>query len=166
MMKIEIDLNDILGDEHGAETLQDSVRRQVIDKMQSVIKAGVGKQIDEAVSLMIDENLKSFVKDKLPELIDNLFEQAYTPTGRYGDKEKPTTLRQELLKTIVEQFKYEKKNSYNSEKENIFTKAIDDCVKEHTEHFRKEFVSHVDGKFIAEAMDFATKRLAERLKVA
>lgn len=34
-MKIEIDLNDILGDEYGGETLQESARRQVIACFQA-----------------------------------------------------------------------------------------------------------------------------------
>lgn len=36
-MKIEIDLNEILGDETGVETLADSVRRQVTDKLSREI---------------------------------------------------------------------------------------------------------------------------------
>ncbi len=165
-MKIEIDLNDILGDEYGVESLQDSVRRQVVDKLQKIIQDGVGKQIDHAVAIMINENIKSFAKDKLPDLIDNLFEHTYTPVGKFGDKDKPTTLRQELLKTITDQFQYEKKNDYYSDKKNIFTKAVDDCVQTHVEQFKKEFISKVDGKFVAEAMDFATNKLKERLKIA
>jgi len=45
-MKIEIDLNDILGDETGAETLQDSIKRQVIEKFTREIKAGISKRIE------------------------------------------------------------------------------------------------------------------------
>lgn len=38
-MKVEIDLNNILGNESGAETLADSVRRQVIDSIKQQIHA-------------------------------------------------------------------------------------------------------------------------------
>jgi hypothetical protein len=53
-MKIEIDLNDILGDEWGTETLADSVRRQVVEKLTQTVKEGVAKKIDHEVSRVIN----------------------------------------------------------------------------------------------------------------
>ena len=58
-MKVEIDLNDILGDEYGAETLQESVRRQVIDNLTLVIKEGVEKKIEAEVARVINQGQRT-----------------------------------------------------------------------------------------------------------
>ncbi len=57
-MKIEIDLNEILSDEYGSESLNDSIRRQVIDKLHNDVKAGIGKKIDTEISLAINSEIK------------------------------------------------------------------------------------------------------------
>src|SRR5271167_1007716 len=101
-MKLEIDLNDILGDENGAESLQESIRRQVIDGMTAAVKKSVGNEIESAISKTITAEIQTFIKAEMPGLMADLLVVEYTPVGRYGEKSTPTTFRAELVKSITE----------------------------------------------------------------
>lgn len=162
-MKIEIDLNDILGDEQGAETLQESVRRQVVAKMTETIKNGIGKKVDEEVGTLINSEIKSLVADQMPSLLNGLMDTQYTIVGTYGSRGETTTVREQLVKMVTSQMTYIPKN-YNSEK-NAFTSAVDAVVSDRVSAFKADFDKQVDSKFIAEAMSYATKKFAERLNV-
>lgn len=61
-MKIEIDLNQILGDESGVETLQESVRRQVVEKLSYEVRQNIAKKIDAEVAVCINESIKEGLK--------------------------------------------------------------------------------------------------------
>lgn len=163
-MKIEIDLNDILGDENGAETLQDSVRRQVIDSMTSIIKKGVGSQINEAVSRTISSEIEEYLKTQMPVLLENLMDAQYTPVGRYGDYDKPTSFRQQLVKSIQENMVY-KKTTYSSDR-TAFTAAVDSVIEENLKSFKAEFQKQVDAQFTQAAFSYAAESMKKRLGIA
>lgn len=164
-MKIEIDLNDIMGDpDYGAETLNESIRRQVIDNVTRTIKEGIGKRVDAEVGTLINEEIKTLIASQMPGLLSGLMETEYTIVGTYGSRGETTTVREQLVKMVTAQMTYVPKN-YNSEK-NAFTSAVDALVSSKVGEFKANFDKQVDSKFIAEAMDYATKKLADRLKVA
>jgi hypothetical protein len=150
-MKIEIDLNDILYDEnYGSETLQESVKRQVIDNLTKTVSLGIKKQIDTEVSLVISETLKSTLAEKIPLLVDDLMEAKYQPINKWGSKEgEETTFRKSLLNSIVENMVY-KKTSYDSDR-NVFTKAVDDVIREQMEKIKIEYKKTVDESIGKEA---------------
>ena len=104
-MKIEIDLNEILGDENGVETLQESVRRKVIESLEKSIKAGVQRQIGKATTRVIDETLRAAVTDRMPAILDEILTSEYVPVNRYGERAGPTTFKKELVREINEQMK-------------------------------------------------------------
>jgi hypothetical protein len=162
-MKIEIDLNDILGDESGAETLQESVRRQVIQSISETIKKGVGERIDAAVEVTISEGIKTYLAEKMPSLLANIMEEEYTPVGRYGEAGKPTCFRKELLKSITENMTY-KKQGYDSDK-NPFSRAVDSVVEENLKLFKADFKNRVDAEFTESAMRFASDALKKKLGI-
>lgn len=162
-MKIEIDLNDILGDEDGAETLQESVKRQVVEKLTSTIRDGIGKKLDYEVARVIGEEIKAAVKLQMPTILDDLLNTEYRPVGQWGDRDGMTTFRKELVKQVTAQLKYEKKQ-YEQEK-NVFTKVIDEITKEQVGAFKIEFDRQINGCFIKEAMDYATAQLKARLGI-
>lgn len=162
-MKIEIDLNDILGDEYGAETLQDSVRRQVIEQMTKAINEGVGNQIKSELARVFNEEIRAAVTSQMPTIVNDLLNAEYTPVDRYGDRSGPTTFRKELVAAIHEQMKY-KKSQYSS-KRNAFTSAVDAVIADNVKEFKADFNKLVNEQFIAEAMAHATIKLAERLGV-
>jgi hypothetical protein len=163
-MKIEIDLNDILGDESGSETLQESVRRQVIDSVTTTIKKGVGVQIDAAVSSTISAGIKDYLDNEMPALLSSIMDAEYTPVDRYGDRNKPTSFRKELVRSIAENMVY-KKTTYSSDK-NAFTKAVDEVIEENLKLFRTDFEKLVNAGFTASAMEYATNALKKKLGIA
>jgi membrane-associated HD superfamily phosphohydrolase len=162
-MKIEIDLDDILGDENGTETLQESVRRQVITAVSANVKKGIGEKIDRAISETITNNIQTFLKDQMPLLLGDLMDAEYAPVGRYGDKEKPTSFRKQMLKTIEENMVY-KKDNYSSDT-NAFTRAVDDVIEQHMKLFKADFNKKVDADFTAAAMQYATEALKKKLGI-
>lgn len=163
-MKLEIDLNDILGDEYGSETIQESIRRQVIDSLTAIIKSGVGKQIDAQVSNVINAEIKTAIEGKIPQFVDDVLSARYQKVNQWGEKTfEPTTFREEIVKSINEQMIY-KKSHYNSDK-NAFSRAMDELVEEKVKSFKEKFNKEVDGVFVQEAMAFAQQKLKERLGI-
>jgi hypothetical protein len=162
-MKIEIDLNDILGDENGAETLQDSVRRQVVEHVTQTIRKGVGEKIDAAVSQTISAGIKEYLDGEMPNLMANLMDSEYLPVDRYGDRNKPTTFRKELIRSITENMQY-KKTNYSSDR-NAFTKAVDEVIEENVKLFKADFSKQVNAQFTAAAMQYAVNTLKEKLGI-
>ncbi len=162
-MKIEIDLNDILSDEdYGSETLQESIRRQVIATITNVVKTGVNKQLNDEVQKVINEEVKTAVQEKLPVIIEKIFSEEYIPVDRYGSSNgKPTTFRAELVKAVNDQMVY--KTAHYSSDKNVFTKAVDEVVAQNVAIFKSDFNKQVDANFTAEVMTAAQKKLQERL---
>ena len=162
-MKIEIDLNDLLGDEHGpAETLGESIRRQIVAELAASARKDVKQQISAAVNQVLDEELRAAVKEQMPSIVQNILDTPYTPVGTYGDRGKETTFRAELLKAIQAQMVY-KKTTYDSDR-SAFTAAVDEVVRQETAKFQKEWHTQVTSQFMADAMKFATAEMAKRLR--
>lgn len=163
-MKIEIDLNDILGDNSGVETLQDSIRQQVVDSFTATIRKSVNTEIEQAVSKTITTEIQTFIKAEMPALMAELLVTEYTPVGRYGEQSKPTTFRAELVKSITENMVY-KRGQYESDK-NVFTKAVDAVVSESVNAFKADFHKQVDANYTAEVMALATAALKKKLGIS
>jgi hypothetical protein len=162
-MKLEIDLNDILGNEYGTETLQDSIRRQIVEGFTATIRKSVNTEIEQAVSKTITTEIKTFIEAELPGLMATLLEAEYTPVGRYGEQSKPTTFRAELVKSITENMVY-KRASHESDK-NAFTKAVDAVISESVNAFKQDFQKQVDANYTAEVMQFAQESLKKKLGI-
>ena len=163
-MKIEIDLNEILRDEYGeGEGLAESIRRQIIREVKESAKKGIDAQINAAVSEAISDGLKTAVSEQMPALITDLMNAEYQPIGKWGDKAAPTTVRNELIKSISENMVY-KRASYDSDK-NAFTRAVDSTMQELMKQFQKDFITQVDGKFRDEALRVATQSILAKLGV-
>lgn len=167
-MKIEIDLKDILHDEHGdpTETVGDSIRRQVVEHIAAEAKKAADRQIREEVARVLDECLKAAVTEQMPGIVANLMDHPYTPVDRYGRRSEPTTFRSELLRKIQEEMVYEKpRNGYSNDR-NAFTKAVDATVETHLAAFKSEFHKQVDARFVAESVAHVSEQLRKRLGVA
>lgn len=166
-MKIEIDLNEILGDpEFGVETLQDSVKRQIVTALTQKIQSGITKQIDTEVAMAIDATIKKNLEALTPKLFDDLLGAEYTPVDRWGQRQTggPTTMRAQLVKAVHEQMQYTGK-TYDSDK-NTFTRAVDEVVGENVKKFKKDFDSLVNQMFTKECLEYAQAALQKKLGVA
>ena len=161
--KIEIDLNDILGDEYGAETLAESVKRQVVAQLTKTVSDGVREQINTEVAKMLSAELQTTVKEKLPALLENLLDTEYVPVDRYGESKEPTTFRKQLVKRILEQMEY-KSDSYSSNR-NAFTEGVNNAVAAAVKTMQKDFDAKVIELFQAQAFEYAMKQMAAKLQV-
>jgi len=164
LMKVEIDLNDILGDEEGAETLSESVRRQVIDSIKAQIKSETSRKIDEAVSLTISQAINDYLKTEMPVLLAGIMDAPFTPISSYGQRGEPTNFRKELVRVFSENMQYKKTSS--SYDRNAFTKAIDEMVEVECKKFQKDFNTKVDATFTSSCMEYATNALKRKLGIA
>ena len=162
-MKIEIDLDDIFRDEDGnpEESLQDSIRRQVISKMEGDLRKRLFSRMDEELSRIMSAQINAVMTEQMPSLIDDIMNKPYTPIGRYGERSEPTTFRDELVKMVVENMKYQPKDYSSSE--NAFTKAVKSIVELKTKAVQDEITKTVDVKFKEDAIRFAVERLSDRL---
>lgn len=160
-MKMEIDLNDILGDEYGTESIEESVRRQVTEYLVGDFKKKVGRVIDEQISEKVETLINEQLAIKFPEMIEDIWNMEYTPVTRYGEKVmETTTLKNEIIKTITNQLVY-KKTSYRSD-QNRFTEAVDASLDKAMAGFKKEFDETVTKEFRKEAFAYALKQLTQK----
>lgn len=160
-MKIEIDLNDILGDEFGAETLQESIKRQVISNMTEYVKKGVKAKLDEEVHIAINKAIKDALVEKMPTIIDDIINVEYVPVDRYGSRSEKTSFREQLIKSIHENMTY-KKVTYDSDK-NYFTSAVDSIIKEQMLIISKQYKELVDAELGKKAFELAITTLRTKL---
>lgn len=162
-MKMEIDLNDIFRDDDGnpEESLEESIRRQVIDRMSGDLRKRLFDRLDHQLSEIMRDQIGAVMTDQMPSLIDDIMNATYVPVSTYGQRSEPTTFRQEIIKSIAANMKYEPKN-YSSD-ENAFTKAVKSVVEAKTNEIKKELLTQVDTKFRQDAIGFAVTELSKRL---
>ena len=162
-MKIEVDLKDIFIDEDGNpdETVEESLKRQVVDVLLQRASKGLTATIDRQVAQKIDELISEAVEGKMPGIVDDIMNVVYTPVGTYGERGEPTTFRDQLVKTIGEKMQY-KSERYDSDK-TPFTKAVDAAIEVQSAQFKKDFDAIVNDKFRKEALDYAVSKLQKAL---
>lgn len=162
-MKIEIDLDNIFRDEDGdpAESLQESIRRQVVARLTEDYRRRLFSQFDLELGNIMREQIGKVMEDRMPEFVDDIMTAEYRPVGRYGERGERTTFRAEIIKSIGDNLKYEPKN-YSSD-ENAFTKAVKSVVELKTKEVRDHITKEVDAKFKADAITYAVTELSKRL---
>lgn len=161
-MKIEIDLNDVFRDEDGPdETLEESVRRQVVSRLTEDYRKKMFARFDTELAAIMQAQIAGVMKERMPEFIDDILNATYTPVSSYGSRGEPTTFRDEIIKSIAANMKYEPKN-YQSD-ENVFTRAVKSVVEAKTNAIKQELVAQIDTKFKTDAITFAVQQLSERL---
>ena len=160
-MKFEIDLNDILGDEYGAETLEQSIRRQVVDNITEFVQKGAKSKINEEVNIAINKAIQDTLEEHMPSIIDDIINVEFTPIDRYGSKSEPTSFRAQLIKSIHETMTYKNCN-YASDK-NVFTKAVDEVINEQMKIIQSEYKKTVDDTIGKKAFELAISTLKTKL---
>lgn len=165
-MKIEIDLKDILFDEdYGPETMQESIKRQVVSNIEMKMLAGIEKKIDLEVSKAIDEQIKKSLDEIRPCLIKEILETEYISIDQYGQRSKePTTFKKQLIKAVNETMVY-KKTSYSSDR-NAFTNAVDEVLTQQAAQFKKHFDEIITNEYVKETKSYAVKVLKEKLGIS
>ena len=73
-MIIEIDLNDILGDEFGNESMRESIKRQIIDSLKSDISVKIKRLIEDELTKEIKDQVATAIKDITPVFVKDLLD--------------------------------------------------------------------------------------------
>jgi len=162
-MKIEIDLNNIFRDEDGNpdETLEESIRRQVTDKLSGDLRKRLFDRMDVELSKIMRDQISAVMTEKMPSLIDDILNVTYVPISQYGQRADPTTFRDEIIKSIAANMTYAPKN-YSSD-ENAFTRAVKSVVEKQTSALQTALLAQIDAKFKDDAIKFAVSELSKRL---
>ena len=162
-MEIKIDLNDILRDGEGYETesVEESIRRQVIDRLSGDLRKRLFERMDRELAEQLSALVKEAAQEQMPKLIDDIMNVEYTPVSSYGARGEKTSFRAELVKAIGDNMKYQPRQ-YQSE-ENAFTKAVRSVLDAKTSAIKDEITKQVDVQFKNDAIAFAVKKLSERL---
>jgi hypothetical protein len=162
-MKIEIDLDAVFrdGDGEPGESLEESIRRQIISRLTSDMRERLFKRVDVELSTIMRDQINAVMAEKMPALIEDILNVEYTPVDRYGSAAKPTTFRAELVASVVANMKYEPKQF--SSDENALTRAVKSIVQAKTGAVKEEIVKRVDVQFKEDAIKFAVAKLSERL---
>jgi hypothetical protein len=161
-MKIEIDLQDILHDEdYGSETLQESIKRQVIANLTERAKTGIAKKIDDEIAKLIADEIKNTVAVKMPALVDDLLNAEYTPVSKWNEQATPTTVRKTLIETITNEMVYKKVN-YDSDR-NFFTKSVDNILATKLKEFQTEYNKLVNEMFAKDVLTMAITHIKTKV---
>lgn len=163
--QISIDLDDIFRGDHEnpGETFEDAIRRQVIDNITNIVKRQAIDSIAHKVTEAVDKTIAEAVASVMPKMIEEVLTSEYTPVERYGSTKPPTTLRNEIVKTIVEEFKYVKPDNYGHRNKNRFTQMIDDFVGSKCDEFKREFNELVGKGYHAAAVKATVAELSLKL---
>lgn len=157
-MKVEIDLQDILGDEYGdMESLSDSIQRQVKEAIENRIAKGIMQRVNDEVDKIIQLKIGEYVETQLPSLFAEIIDAKYTVRDKWGSNARETSMRQELLSTLLSQMEY-KKTNYDSEK-NYFTRNVDAVLSDCMKNFKDKFDTKVNDEVVKEAFDYAVHKL-------
>lgn len=161
-MKIEFELDDIFARSEGI-SLETQIKRDIVDQILEFYSASLKSDTRAFIIDAVMKAIQAEVQVAIPALISDLLNREYTPVKQYGVKGEPTTFAKDLHATMAAEMVY-KKSHYDSDK-NAFTKAMDAAISEKLNAFKKEWLREVDAKFVADAMEYARSKLAERLGV-
>jgi hypothetical protein len=91
-MKIEFNLQEIFEDEDGeciSKSLSERIETAVIERARASIISLVKEIFEKEISSQISD----IVKMQLNDLLKDLLDREFVPTGRYGDRGESITLR-------------------------------------------------------------------------
>jgi hypothetical protein len=164
VISVEIDLDNVFCNENGfpEESVEESIRRQVIEEVSSFAKKNVGTEISNAVHEAVSKLINEAIEEKVPSMIEMLLSEEFTPVTAWGEKSEPTSVRKELLKRFREEFQYIKVDRYGNRQKNKFTEAVDTFVTDSLKDFRKDFDDKVKAEFNKEAMKYVAEVVAKK----
>lgn len=161
-MKIEFELDDIFARSEGI-SLETEIKREIVGQIIEFYGESLKKDIRSFIILEAKKVIQERITAAVPDEIENLLTQEYTPVAKYGERGEPTTLKKELHKSLVDQMVY-KKTTYGNDK-NAFSYAFDKAIAEKMSLFKAEWSRQVDATFVRDAMTHAANELSKRLGV-
>jgi hypothetical protein len=159
-VKIEIDLNNIFAD---GVTTEEAIRREIVEILAADFKKRIKASVDDELQKSISQEILKQVSTTLAIVIPSMLDHEFTEVTSWGEKKATYTVRNRILKAIDDNTTF-KKDSYGRG-ENSLSQVVDTVVKEQLRGFEKNVVKLIDEKFTKEAMEFAEKKLKDRLGI-
>jgi len=158
-MKIDVDLSGIFEDEDGNILTTDFAKR-IEDAIVARADSRVRKLVIEKFEKEISIQITGVVNDVLHEVMVDLLDKEFIPTGMYGDREKATTLRNQICKNVERMMVWKEPSSYSSD-QSAYTKVVKEVVAAQLKEFAKEFNKTVDTQLVAECMKYAVNKISK-----
>ena len=162
-MKIELDLKNVFSgyDEDGNRNpdVNSAIASAVVDR----ICKSMDRKINDKISAMTEERVKALLYPAVDKAIESLLDYEFVETDRYGSTKSPITVRNRILEDMQKLMVW-RDGTWDSDK-SPYTKAMKVIVQQKLDGFAKQYQKEIDAKFIAEAFDYATKKLREKLGI-
>lgn len=158
---MELDLNKALSD--AIAKLGDDLQEKVIEEVATRITGDAYDSIVYDIKQRVSDKIPATLNACISEFIHSISDDEFIPVNAYGEKSAPTTLRKEIAKQVAKAAEYSP--SYDSYKNNVFTKCVDSIFEEKIKLFREELKKQVDAKFVKEVLKLAEKSLKDKLGI-
>ncbi len=160
-MKIDLDLSEILSE--GAEDVNESVKDAIINVVSQRIYVSIEKGIQNKISTILEKEMSLKVKEEMNVLVPSLLDYEFEETSSYGRKSEKITVKNRILKDIERECVW-KDGSYDSDK-SAYTKTLKKIVADAMGAFKPAFDKEVNAMFTKECLEYAQKKLSERLGI-
>lgn len=162
-MKIDLSLDEIFDEEGGVEdSIKDRIIQTVTQRIYTKIERDISRQLDEILKKGIEERLDAYLSDLIPSLMAYEFQE----TGYYGDEKEPkTTVKNKILRVLQQECIYKEARGGYSSDQNAFTNAMKNIVEAQMKLYKPAFDKEINALFIKESMEYAQKKIQERLGI-
>ena len=159
-MKIDLDLDEIF-DEEG--NVDDSIKERIIQTITNKIYTKIERDISKKLNEIVEKEIKEKVSMTLSLLMPSLLDYEFTPTSSYGSTKEKTTVKNSILEAIKSECTWGK-GHYASEN-TAFTNTIIKTVENQMTLFKPQLDKELNAAFVKEALDYAQKKLQEKLGI-
>lgn len=159
-MKIEVNLESIFCRDE--ETLNDALKREILNAVlddTEYFRKNAQEVLREKMKLQAEKIGNEIINEMSSKILDHEF----IVCDYYGREKEKWTLRHKILDVVEKNCEW-KTNGYYKDAENMFTKSIQSVAKEKFNEFQSLWLKTVDSKFMADCMEYASKKFAERMK--
>lgn len=160
-MKIDLDLSEIFSE--GGEDVNSSVKDMIINVVSEKIYNLIERGIRDKISNILEKEMTERVKKELDVLIPSIMDYEFMETSSYGRTWPKITVKNRILMSIEKECVW-RDGTYDSDK-SAFTKVLKDIVAKRMQEFKPAFDKEVNAMFVKEALDYAQKKLCERLGI-
>ena len=160
-MKIDLDLSEIFM-EGGADVNQ-SIKEAIISSVVDRIYRSIEKAIQDKVDRILENGITAKIKETMDALMPEILNYEFAETSHYGVSQKTITVKNRILQDIAKEMVWRDGN-WDSDK-SAYTKILKAIVGEWMGKFKPEFDKQVNQTFVKEAMEYAQKKLAEKLGI-
>ena len=143
------------------EPIEDAVVQAIAHHIMDRREYQLNEHFDKAINRRVNERVNELIDAEAAPRIRMLLDEGWTPTNRYGDREKRVTFTEMVIKTITEQ-----QGDGYSRKPSLIERVAQEKVGEALNGELGKVIKEASEKFRATVDDIAKAKLGETLKNA